>query len=61
MEQTKTAVEYLKKITACEGCDWWTFYRACYLLKEAYGDLGDNALAARYEELLMLSNENFPF
>ena len=55
------AVKYLQLIVRQLGCDWWSFYRACYLLGKAFRYLGRSDEGERYEELLTLSNENFPF
>lgn len=55
------AMKYLQLIVQQLGCDWWSFYRACYLLTKAFSDLGESDRAKHYEKLLNLSNENFPF
>ena len=54
-------IKYLKIIVSKPGCDWWIFYRSCYLLKKSFFILGDNEGFNHYNELLLLSNENFPF
>ena len=58
--EVEAAVNYLTSITKTLGCDWWSFYRSCYLLKNAFNDLKKDTLADRYAELLSLSNDNFP-
>ena len=55
------AVEYLRLIVRQLGCDWWSFYRACYLLGKAFRYLGQSHEEEYYDNLLTLSNENFPF
>ena len=61
INKTQNAVYCLEKIVKRQGCDWWSFYRSCYLLVKAYRSLGENAKSKIYLEYLILSNENFPF
>lgn len=56
-----SAIKYLKLIVRKPGCDWWSFYRSCYLLSESFEKKDDNKNAGHYRDLLQLSNENFPF
>jgi len=55
------AVKYLQLVVSRAGCDWWAFYRSCYILREAFQIIGDKERAQHYQDLLSLSNENFPF
>lgn len=55
------AIKYLKIIVCKPGCDWWSFYRSCYILRESFRAMGDNESSQHYQKLLLLSNENFPF
>jgi len=60
-DQPQLAVAELQAIVGRQGCDWWSFYRACYLLREAFSALGDAKQSEHYGQLLALSNEYFPF
>jgi hypothetical protein len=60
-EILELSIKYLKIIVRKPGCDWWSFYRSCYLLRESYKKLKDDVRSNHYKELLLLSNENFPF
>lgn len=55
------AIKYLKLITKKPGCDWWSFYRSCYLLKKCFNLKQDTTNRNKYNKLLFLSNEYFPF
>jgi hypothetical protein len=55
------AVHYLKSIVRKPNCDWWSFYRACYLLYKQYEKNKEFDQAKHYKDLLFLSNESFPF
>ena len=55
------AIKYLTLIVRKPGCDWWSFYRSCYILRESFKKLGEKDRANHYQDLLFLSNENFPF
>ncbi len=55
------AIKYLQLIVRKPGCDWWSFYRSCYLLRQSFSRVKDVSKANHYQELLLLSNENFPF
>lgn len=55
------AIKYLQLIVRKPGCDWWSFYRACYLLSESFKKIGAKDKSKYYQDLLVLSNENFPF
>jgi hypothetical protein len=55
------AVKYLRKIITKPGCDWWSFYRSCYILRKSFEKTNDTNNVNKYKELLDLSNENFPF
>lgn len=57
----EAAIEILLKIIQRPSCDWWSFYRSCYLLAILYDKLGSHERKEHYLELLRLSNENFPF
>lgn len=59
--QTEQAVAELQSIVGRQGCDWWSFYRSCYLLRDAFKRLGDLDNSEHYGQLLLLSNEHFPF
>lgn len=59
--KTEQAVSLLQSIVGRPGCDWWSFYRSCYLLREAFKRLGESDKSAHYGQLLTLSNEHFPF
>lgn len=55
------AIKYLQIVVSKPGCDWWAFYRSCYILRQAFQMIGDEEKAKHYQDLLLLSNENFPF
>ena len=55
------AIKYLQIIVRKPNCDWWSFYRSCYLLRKSFGKNNDHTKAKYYQDLLMLSNESFPF
>jgi 2-polyprenyl-3-methyl-5-hydroxy-6-metoxy-1,4-benzoquinol methylase len=55
------AIKYLQLVVSRPGCDWWVFYRSCYLLRKSFKLIGDEKSSQRYSDLLSLSNENFPF
>lgn len=55
------AIKYLQLVVSRPGCDWWVFYRSCYLLRKSFQLIGDEKQSQHYSELLLLSNENFPF
>ncbi|MBU4184757.1 MAG: class I SAM-dependent methyltransferase [Proteobacteria bacterium] len=55
------AVKYFQLVIRKPGCDWWSFYRSCYILCKALRQLGRTDESKRYKDLLSLSNENFPF
>lgn len=55
------AIKYLQLIVRKAGCDWWSFYRSCYMLRKSFQDKGNDEESKHYQELLLLSNENFPF
>ena len=55
------AIKYLQIIVRKPGCDWWSFYRSCYILRKSFDKIEDHTKAKHYQDLLMLSNENFPF
>jgi hypothetical protein len=55
------AIKYLQIIVRKPNCDWWSFYRSCYLLRELFDKNKNNDKANHYKDLLMLSNESFPF
>jgi 2-polyprenyl-3-methyl-5-hydroxy-6-metoxy-1,4-benzoquinol methylase len=54
------AIKHLQIIVRKPGCDWWSFYRSCYLLSKALHRLERHDESNRYKDLLYLSNENFP-
>jgi hypothetical protein len=54
-------IKYLQIIVRKPGCDWWSFYRSCYILSKSFGEIEDHDKSKYYQDLLMLSNENFPF
>jgi hypothetical protein len=54
-------IKYLQIIVRKPGCDWWSFYRSCYILRKSFDKIEDHAKSKHYQDLLMLSNENFPF
>ena len=60
-ELPELAIKYLQLIVRKPSCDWWSFYRSCYLLRQSFNKMQDNDKADHYQELLSLSNENFPF
>lgn len=60
-ESPELAIKYLQLIVRKPGCDWWSFYRSCYLLRQAFEKMEDDTRKDHYHELLMLSNEYFPF
>ena len=60
-ELPELAIKYLQLIVRKPSCDWWSFYRSCYLLRQSFNKMQDNDKARHYQELLSLSNENFPF
>lgn len=51
---------YLGSIIDRPGADWRSFYRACYLLSYIKEKQKDSVNARQYDELLMISNPNFP-
>jgi hypothetical protein len=55
------AIKYLQIIVRKPNCDWWSFYRSCYLLRKSFDKIKDHTKAKHYQDLLMLSNESFPF
>jgi len=55
------ATRYLQIIVRKPNCDWWSFYRSCYLLRKSFVKNKNHTKANYYQELLMLSNESFPF
>lgn len=55
------AIKYLQLIVRKPGCDWWSFYRACYILRQSFQKIGAKEESEYYQDLLFLSNENFPF
>lgn len=55
------AVKYFQLVVRKPGCDWWSFYRSCYILSKALRQLGRIDESKHYKDLLSLSNENFPF
>lgn len=55
------AIKYLQLIVCKPGCDWWSFYRSCYILRESFKKMGCKEKSKHYQDLLLLSNENFPF
>jgi hypothetical protein len=59
-KRSDIAVNYLQSITSKPGCDWWSFYRSCYLLHIAFRESGNPEKSYYYKKLLFLSNENFP-
>ncbi len=59
--QPDLATKYLQLIVRKPGCDWWSFYRSCYVLRKSFQKLGNEKQSEHYQELLTLSNENFPF
>ena len=56
----KLALKYFTIIISTPGCDWWTYYRSCYLMTKIYKDQNDLTRYDRIKKLLNLSNENFP-
>ena len=54
------SIKYLKMIVQKVDCDWWAFYRSCYLLNKVYLKLKKPKKARRYGNLLKISCENFP-
>ena len=55
------AIKYLQFIVSKPGCDWWAFYRSCYILRKSFQIIGDKEKTQHYQDLLLLSNENFPY
>ena len=55
------AIKYLQIIVKKPSCDWWSFYRSCYILRKSFEEINDHRNAKHYQDLLILSNENFPF
>jgi hypothetical protein len=60
-ELPELAIKYLQLMIRKPGCDWWSFYRSCYLLRQSFEKKYDDARKEHYNELLLLSNEYFPF
>lgn len=54
-------IQYLQLVVSRPGCDWWVFYRSCYILRQAFQVVDDKVRSQHYQDLLSLSNENFPF
>ena len=54
------ALKYFTLIISKPGCDWWTYYRSCYLMTKIYKNQNDLKEYDRIKKLLNLSNENFP-
>jgi 2-polyprenyl-3-methyl-5-hydroxy-6-metoxy-1,4-benzoquinol methylase len=54
-------IQYLQLVVSRPGCDWWVFYRSCYILRQAFQAVDDKVQSQHYQDLLSLSNENFPF
>jgi len=55
------AIKYLQMIVQKPNCDWWSFYRSCYILRKSFDKNNDHTQSKHYQDLLMLSNESFPF
>ena len=55
------AIKYLQMIVRKPNCDWWSFYRSCYILRKSFDKNKDHTKSKHYQDLLMLSNESFPF
>ena len=55
------AIKYLQMIVRKPNCDWWSFYRSCYILRKSFDKNKDHAKSKHYQDLLMLSNESFPY
>jgi len=60
-ELPELAIKYLQLMIRKPGCDWWSFYRSCYLLRQSFEKMYDDDRKEHYNELLLLSNEYFPF
>ena len=54
------SLSFLTRITNSPGCDWWSFYRACFFVVKIMTHTGNTELETKYFELLKLSNEYFP-
>ena len=54
------SVTHLISIIDRPGADWRSFYRACYLLSHIYKEEKKYEYVRRYNELLRISNPNFP-